>query len=418
MGGERAGRGRGARYPYNPHVVAPRRVERTLIAAVGLLFVAWAVAFVHGSSFVCADGVRRYSLFDDAMISMRYAWNLAHGQGLVWNPGERIEGYTNLLMTLFMAVWCSFLDKEAAVLAVQLSGIAFLLATAAFSAKAGARVASPGGAPPRGLNAALFASALAYYPLAYWSLMGMETGLLAMLVSASVLLALRTDAQPRASLPLAATLGLAFLTRPDAAVLIALIFLYRAAGLPRTRAALKPLLIEAAAVGSFVVAVAAFRLVYYGRLTPNTYTLKIAGIPVLDRLANGFAFMEPFLRSTGLLMALLLVLAVLRRDRRRALVVGLLVVATGYSMWAGGDPWPLWRHAAAVMPLVLVLSAIEIRAFVGRIAARVPLRPAGRSAFGAAASVALMAFVIVLVNAGFGDEIRLRVPPYEADSNR
>lgn len=32
-------------------------------------------------------------MFDGAMIAMRYALNLAHGHGLVWNVGERAEGY-------------------------------------------------------------------------------------------------------------------------------------------------------------------------------------------------------------------------------------------------------------------------------------------------------------------------------------
>ena len=46
-----------------------------------------------------------FSLFDDAMVSMRYAQNLARGAGLVWNPGEApIEGYTNPLWTLWMSV--------------------------------------------------------------------------------------------------------------------------------------------------------------------------------------------------------------------------------------------------------------------------------------------------------------------------
>ena len=57
------------------------------------------------SSVVAIDGRRYFGLFDDAMISMRYAWNFSHGQGLVWNAGERIEGYTNLLWTLIMAVF-------------------------------------------------------------------------------------------------------------------------------------------------------------------------------------------------------------------------------------------------------------------------------------------------------------------------
>ena len=62
------------------------------------------------------------------MISMRYAWNFAHGQGLVWNAGQHIEGYSNLLMTLLMSAAALFLNKPLAVLAVQLFGVITLLA--------------------------------------------------------------------------------------------------------------------------------------------------------------------------------------------------------------------------------------------------------------------------------------------------
>ena len=40
---------------------------------------------------------------DDAYISYRYAWNLVHGNGLVYNPGEVVEGYTNFLWTMLAA---------------------------------------------------------------------------------------------------------------------------------------------------------------------------------------------------------------------------------------------------------------------------------------------------------------------------
>lgn len=50
------------------------------------------------------EGTTYYVLFDDAMISMRYAYNLAHGNGLVWNVGERVEGITNPLWTGIMAI--------------------------------------------------------------------------------------------------------------------------------------------------------------------------------------------------------------------------------------------------------------------------------------------------------------------------
>ena len=37
---------------------------------------------------------------DDAYISLRFAANLARGDGLLFNPGEPCEGFTNMLWTL------------------------------------------------------------------------------------------------------------------------------------------------------------------------------------------------------------------------------------------------------------------------------------------------------------------------------
>ena len=41
---------------------------------------------------------------DDAFISLVYAKNLSNGEGLVFNPGERVEGYTNFLWILLLAI--------------------------------------------------------------------------------------------------------------------------------------------------------------------------------------------------------------------------------------------------------------------------------------------------------------------------
>jgi hypothetical protein len=51
-------------------------------AAVVLGFFAYAALFIYKSSFTIG-GVRYFSLFDDDMISMRYAANLANHHGLV-----------------------------------------------------------------------------------------------------------------------------------------------------------------------------------------------------------------------------------------------------------------------------------------------------------------------------------------------
>src|SRR6266404_6223228 len=47
----------------------------------------------------------RYHTCDDAFISFRYARNLVEGHGLVFNPGERVEGYTNFVWVLLAALF-------------------------------------------------------------------------------------------------------------------------------------------------------------------------------------------------------------------------------------------------------------------------------------------------------------------------
>jgi hypothetical protein len=147
--------------------------------ALGLTF--WALGLIYRTSFVTDSGVRFFCLFDDAMVSMRYAWNLSHGQGLVWNPGVRVEGYTNPLMTLIMTGATAAADRRLAALLVQLAGLATLLGVAFLTTRL-ATALTPDETPPeraRLFRRLGFLSGLAYYPLDYWTLLGMEAGLLA-----------------------------------------------------------------------------------------------------------------------------------------------------------------------------------------------------------------------------------------------
>src|SRR5439155_7001262 len=56
--------------------------------------------------FLVLGALHIYALrftYDDAFITYRYAANLAHAHGLVYNPGERVEGYSNFLWAIVMA---------------------------------------------------------------------------------------------------------------------------------------------------------------------------------------------------------------------------------------------------------------------------------------------------------------------------
>lgn len=46
--------------------------------------------------------ISKFWVCDDAFISFRYARNLSRGMGLVFNSGEYVEGFTNMLWTLIM----------------------------------------------------------------------------------------------------------------------------------------------------------------------------------------------------------------------------------------------------------------------------------------------------------------------------
>lgn len=78
-------------------------------------------------------GLRYFALPDDGMISMRFARNLAAGLGLVWNKGERVQGFTNPAWTLIMAAvhWVGVPERLAS-LPMQLGSLALDLLTAVY----------------------------------------------------------------------------------------------------------------------------------------------------------------------------------------------------------------------------------------------------------------------------------------------
>ena len=192
------------------------KARRLLIALTIGLYTLWAGIYIYKSSFIAIDGSRYFSLFDDAMISMRYAWNFSHGNGLVWNLGERVEGYTNFLMTLIMSAATFLFNEKNAVLAIQVFGILTVIAVVWQARKLYRLVVGKGSNP---LLFVLFpVLLLLYYPLSYWSLMGMETGLVTFFILISFNAVIQFEKKNRNSQLFLSALfaSLSYLTRPDA----------------------------------------------------------------------------------------------------------------------------------------------------------------------------------------------------------
>jgi arabinofuranosyltransferase len=345
--------------------LAPRNAPVFAVVGIGACFVAWASLFIYYSSFVGIDGRRYFCLIDDAMISMRYAWNLSHGLGLVWNPGEYVEGYTNPLMTFIMALPTLAFDKVTAVLAIQILGVLFMLVNAYLVMSIADHLVSGWEERYRRLYLALaFLCALSYYPLVYWSLMGMETGLVAVLLSLGILSALRYAKHHRAAqgVLVSVSLGLAFLARPDTVVLAVPIFAYvfftarKSERSPSWRFLVG--LVGLFAV--FVIGQELFRWGYYGEWLPNTYTLKVSNIPLSSRIENGIRFVTPFLGEVYVLLILVGAGLIFAFRREKLLLASVFVVLVCYQVWVGGDISSYWRLLSPTMPIMLVLGALEI----------------------------------------------------------
>ena len=117
---------------------------------------------------------------DDAYIGFHYVANLLSGYGFTFNPPARVEGVTNTGWLLLLAPLAAVLGPQ---LTAKVASLVLLAATLALTAKA---------APSSHKVAALAVLTTAFHAeLVGFSLLGMETALLAALVTAMVVLAER-----------------------------------------------------------------------------------------------------------------------------------------------------------------------------------------------------------------------------------
>jgi len=364
-------------------------------------FLVYAGCFIYRTSFIIS-GERYFSLFDDAMISMRYARNLAHGNGLVWNPGTQpVEGYTNPLWVVYMAaIHILPLSPSKTSLLIQLTGAAFLAVNLFFVREMALWVSD--GSKSVALGAVLLTAS--YLPINNWSLQGMEVSVLVLIVSACVCLGLRSlhDGRFRAS-PYV-LLGASTLVRPDMIVPLAGFVLFHVVTDSANR--WRHLAWGTGALVFFAAFQTAFRLWYFGDILPNTYYLKMTGYPVILRISRGAFVLARFIWKFNLLLFALPFLLLARRDRRTMLLLWMLVGQMLYSVYVGGDAWEYWggsnRYICIAMPgLFVLLSYALFRSAQVLLSALQPLAP---PLLNALAFPALIAFSIVSANSIYGAE--------------
>lgn len=366
------------------------RGDRLVLAALLAAALAYGGWFIERTSFT-VGGARWCVIFDDALISMAYARNLVEGHGLAWaREGPPVEGFTTPLW-VFAMVPAELLPvaRPLRPLAVQILSLGLLAFHLLLVRRLVRRWFSPGGAGSWWPAVLLTAG---YYPLVYWALMGMETALQALLAGAAVHLAYEIVEEGRdRAVALGAVLALAYLARMDmllvAAGVVGWIAVHGGVRRSERRSWLVGAAIVVAAAGGWQL----FRLLYFGDPLPNTYYLKLTGVPLDVRLGRGLAMYGAFLRANAAALVLLgAAIAPRLRERRFQLPVLLFVLASAYSVWVGGDAWDqnelirANRFVAFLVPLLFVLFNGGLNRWR---AARTTRRPA---ALAAGATLALL----------------------------
>ncbi len=321
---------------------------------------------------------------DDAYISFVYSRNLAeHGQ-LVFNLGERVEGYTNFLWTVLLGGLMKFgIPPEDS---SRVIGTAFGIATLVVVYRLMAKL--------RGkdswwdLTAPLMLALSSGY--ACWCSGGLETQMFTFFCTLGVYWLMGSEIRPGAS---GLAFALAALTRPEGALVAGVAGVHWLLWDAITQRRVLPRWSHIQWGGLFLALVGpyfAWRWWYYGWPFPNTFYVKAGGTPSpaysAAMLQHGLYFVWQWAtQSKAIWAAPLVLVGVWRHKRFGTFALALTAVYLVYTVKVGGDFMGLHRFLMPLFVTTAVLAALgaaEIFRYVEQVNFRI------------AVSIALVAILV------------------------
>lgn len=299
----------------------------------------------------------RYPLLDDSYICFRYARNLMRGEGLVYNAGEYVEGYTTLLWVLLMSIaYPMRLNVE---IYASVLGVVSLLGCVGVVWR---YTRTRSGFSPVSFIAPVLVATNAY--LVYWAGKGMETPLFILLVTGGALAASREFESDKANWLWGVWFGLAAVTRPEG-ILYGTFALAAVAGNAILRKKeLKPLSIAGAWTLLPFGLQFLWRLWYYGDLLPNTFYAKMDANAAF--YIRGFEYIKLWFGYNPLLAVSLLAGAacVMRLSPSIRFLVAFAWLGVGSVVIMGGDHFMGARLLVPFFPVLYVIAGELVGAFL------------------------------------------------------
>ena len=287
--------------------------------------------------------------------------NLAHGVGLVWNPGERVEGYSNFLWTLYMsAVHLLPVPIPKISLLILITDLILFCATLVVLLRL-VRILKGG----VWIATATCAGYILNANLLFWAASGFEVGLLTFVFLFALLRVLEDAERIRPRWSTFFLIAIVSLVRADASILSALLYLLALYLIKDRRSVIRMAAISLA----LPLAQEFFRVVYYHDWLPNTAYLKVTNWN--GRINYGMDYAGTFLKAYGVVIAFALIGPLFSRDRIRRALTFLIIIDTAYVAYVGGDAFRDYRFFVPLIPLLILLAFFGIQELINRKSAQV-----------------------------------------------
>jgi arabinofuranosyltransferase len=295
---------------------------------------------------------------DDAYISFRYGKNLMLGHGLVYNPGEYVEGYTNFLWTVITAPFTVSKIIDVSVFATVFCLLISLL-NISFLAKLSRLFVQ---------DFELFKAILILVPsvflaldnsIAFWGIGGMEFPMYTFFILGMVYSYFKINDHPKHIYLIILNLILCTLTRPEGNMIFAIFIihfiLYRKYINDFKKHFVKIILFYSL----FCLLYYGFKYFYYGQIIPNTFYAK----GVTDLRMNIVLGTKYLALCIGTRLYLFIFIAFIpfkqsfKRFKESFLLIFVIVYII-YIVAVGGDWMIANRFFVPILPLLYILSII------------------------------------------------------------
>lgn len=349
---------RGADAPPPPPKYSPREIAARWRADYLANPAAWARALffllILGLFWVNAIHYWQETI-DDAYITFRYSENLVRGLGPVYNPGERVEGFTNFTwMTAIAGCLAMGLDAMfcAKVLGF-LSCVAAMWGVAVFGAALSRRrdIWNWAVLLPLALNA----------HFACWAMMGLETQLAVALLVWAYARFYQEMRDRRAWMISPLFASLAAMTRFESLYYMTPLAAWAAVQIARGRLDWRRFFRWGLACAVIFGAYYTWKVLYFGDLLPNTYYAKVHG----DYKMRGvFHLREWYFKHGAAFLNLCLIpflLCLLWPRPATLLALGPIVLNFFYVYYVNGDWMQNFRFLQVILPFMALALLLALR---------------------------------------------------------